>query len=764
MSVLTRSIFACLALGALVNPAAAGDLLARDNPAEPEVFELPGMRTPRIVSSLAIRMPGKSARDRAAAFTERYRETFLPGDALSELRFGRKVKTSYGHVVQLEQWFAGHKVFGKGLALAEDGLGRIRMAVNSLAPVGDLKIYRRQADEQQAIASALSAFGAKGNRVRGKPAVERAWLVSEGTLGLVYLVTVFGERPLGEYTYIVAGEPPVVLYAFLRSPMAQGYAYESNPYNADHVLVDLPYLTSDQHLTGEYVTVYNCAGTSECSTREQLAGPDLNGDYLIEPTGDNDPAEPDDLFVEVQAYYAVNTIHDYFVSIGADPAPLEIEVNHPMDQPNAQYSEGGPEIIMGQASYLDMAVENDVIFHEYGHHVFGEVASSNPLEMDDYGPVSHGLAINEATADYFSCSALDDPELGEYFADVMGQAYFPEGWLRNVDNELTCPDGLYGEAHDDSMIWSGFLWDVRELLGQQQADELYLDAMATFPATIDYPTVTQAYLESAELSLDAATMDQIQALVDERGIADCERFIALSRNEHTGFIWGRELLGGMGGNIEFIPSELHYYIEVPENATRLTVNWTDRPNGVEVALLVREDQRIEHTIQWGFPPALYSDYDFTLEDDIDISLPSADPPFEPGHTYYFQPANSGDKTGEYLISGYCETIQFDGGPDGGTDGGADGGVTDGGDTAATDGGNGDGPPDCGEGFDSAWDGEKWVCVPECKEGYEPELDEDGVWKCVAKSSGCGCATTPRPLGLIALALGLCLLLVRRKRA
>jgi len=714
---------------------------------------------PRVIGNLDISLTGATPEIRALSFVERYRKTLMPGDTDSNIVVKRVVETSYGRVVQMDQLLLGHKVFGRSLSIAEDNLKKARLVVNGLRSTADLARHSELCPEKTATSAALAAFTSAGGTTRATPSVETAWMAAGDDLVLMRLVTVRGLEPLGEFTYLV-GPMGEVIFVFNRSPMAAGYAYESNPVNDTYKQVDLPYLTSTEHLTGDNVTVYNCSGSQNCGTKEQLAAPDLNGDYLIEPTGDDDPALLTDKFVEVQAYYGINTIHDYFVGVGFNPTPIEVQVNFPMSSPNAYYDQQSNSIVMGQSSYLDTAVENDIIFHEYGHHVFGQVSQTGMFNMDEYGPVFWGLAFNEGTADYYSCSALDDPELAEYFAQTMGAAYFPNGWMRNVDNELTCPDGLYGEAHDDSMVWTGFLWKVRALIGQAQADKIYMDVIAAFPADIDFPSATQVYMDTAALTLDQATMNQVQALADERGMGDCERFIRLSTGGHTGYLFGKEVLGSMGNSLAFVPAELHYFVELPDNATHLKIDFSSRPTTADIVFLVRKDQKIQHQLTSYYPLQITSNYDFLLENDIDIDLPSADPLFEPGHTYYLQPVDRGQATGEYTISGEVVTTATDGGTDGGTaDGGADGG----GDIGA----DGGGPPDCGEGFDAAWDGEKWVCVPLCKDGYEPKL-EDGGWICAPKNSGgCGCGepgSSPAPWVTLAVLFAALVICKRRKRA
>ncbi len=469
-----------------------------------------------IVSDLKLALPGSDPARRAEVFIGRFRKSFLPGDRLSEIRVQRVVPAPYGPVTQMQQYFEGLPVYGRTLVLSEDSHKRIRMAVSSLRPLGDVIRHAELAPVKTAVENVLAAFRKGGGITRGEPQVETVWLHQGSHLVKVHLVTIPGWDPLGDFTCIVGGVQGRVGFAFQRTPMAQGYAYPSNPLRDEtHQLVDLPYLASSVVLAGEHVEVFNCTGSSadmRCDNQQHLAQPDADGNYLIEPIGANDPKLPDDAFVEVQAYYGINRMYDFFVDVGFTPDFINVGVNYKMPDasgPNAMYSNqdqdfGGPAVLMGQwMSRIDLAVENDVIFHEYGHHVFGQVSSVGMFSMDAYGPITHGLAMNEATGDYYSCSALDDPELGEYLASLLPQS-LPKGYLRNVDNDLTCPRGLYGEAHDDSMVWSGFLWEMRTRLGQPQADSLYLDVLAHFPGTVGFSTVADVYLARAEIALDPA--------------------------------------------------------------------------------------------------------------------------------------------------------------------------------------------------------------------------------------------------------------------
>jgi Zn-dependent metalloprotease len=59
--------------------------------------------------------------------------------------------------------------------------------------------------------------------------------------------------------------------------------------------------------------------------------------------------------------------------------------------------------------------------------------------------------------------------------------------LRRVDRDLHYPADLNGEVHHDGQIWSRALFDIRNALGNVEADTIIVDGSMNFTGT----TMTQ---------------------------------------------------------------------------------------------------------------------------------------------------------------------------------------------------------------------------------------------------------------------------------
>jgi len=205
---------------------------------------------------------------------------------------------------------------------------------------------------------------------------------------------------------------------------------------------------------------------------------------LTSPTYDWNWADVDTSYKreESNVFYHVNVIHDFFTK----GSPFNI---HSMDYQAiaaVEYGSGsgnafsdGTNIYLFAAGdvYESTAVLSDVVYHEYTHSVVGHVYTTDLPYEGESG------ALNEGWADYFACTVNNNSIVGEGFYVSSGAG------LRNLNNTCRYPDDIAGEVHDDSQIISGAMWDLREILGAELADELVLRGMKLEPQDF------QEYLE-----------------------------------------------------------------------------------------------------------------------------------------------------------------------------------------------------------------------------------------------------------------------------
>jgi Zn-dependent metalloprotease len=89
--------------------------------------------------------------------------------------------------------------------------------------------------------------------------------------------------------------------------------------------------------------------------------------------------------------------------------------------------------------------------------------------------------------------------------------------LRRVDENLHYPGDLNGEVHHDGEIWSRALWDIRQALGNVEADTIILQGSFDFPGTSMPDLANRTVLAAQQLYGNAAAAAVRHAFAD-RGI------------------------------------------------------------------------------------------------------------------------------------------------------------------------------------------------------------------------------------------------------
>jgi extracellular elastinolytic metalloproteinase len=203
----------------------------------------------------------------------------------------------------------------------------------------------------------------------------------------------------------------------------------------------------------------------------------------------------------------------------------------------------------------------EVVVHEYAHGVTTRMVGG-PADDTCLGGRQSG-AMGEGWSDIFAESFYGDLRLGGHF-------YEGAGWMRDPRQDLTydnlCGVGDYGcQVHDDGLIWSATLWELRESMraldttsGLDAFHEILVNGLAN---TICYPT----YIDARDGILQADT--------------------DLYSSSHHGIIWNVFANRGMGevasstGENDTSPTTSYtvpsaYVCTVPDTPTDLSVSPT----------------------------------------------------------------------------------------------------------------------------------------------------------------------------------------------
>lgn len=531
---------------------------------------------------------------------------------------------------------------------------------------GDLPSPRRpQRFEAQISAQDLGDDLRARLGAQSEPRAHEGFLLHEGEIVSVYVFDwiVSGWLTEGPATVRMWADARsgLVLRADKTSREAKGEIYEINPVLSLPEQVELPSLLSDASLTGTHVLTTSCDewvvseslfGLTRCLSQSTHALADAQGDFLFpqEPDSFDDPA------AEVHVYYHVDKmsvwLQDRF-GLSLPYAPIKAVTNFAWA--NAMFGDfdgdGAPDVSFGQdeETGIDLAYDAEVVYHELGHAVVGQLAPGLPfMTGDEYGLQWAPGAINEGAADIFSMLLSPDPNLAEY----GGQA-FGEPSIRDLAAPRRCPDDLLGEVHADGEILGSLGWRLISdpLVGQEVVADWLYGAIPLWGGEVDWPLVGRSLVQSADDLLSAGVIDGaahgvIVGALAEWNLEGCERFSAVTPDREQ-----RRLLitGGLQGDLVRLPAGTQMAIDVPSDATslKITVTSFEGIDGMGYALYGRSGQPVGHA--WTVIEAIGLGFSIPEESDwqklgmsgpalVELE-PDGEIPLIPGQTLYLSVAS-----------------------------------------------------------------------------------------------------------------------------
>jgi hypothetical protein len=170
-----------------------------------------------------------------------------------------------------------------------------------------------------------------------------------------------------------------------------------------------------------------------------------------------------------------------------------------MDAPNAYYVNN--RIVIDRR----MADDPSVALRVYNHHIL--TAAKNRRRV---GPLA---ALESGLADYFACSFLNNPNLGEQAA----RRYDPKSpFIRSLKNRRTytdLPKVTEGEfVYVGGEVWGGFFWDLREKLGTSDADALVASTWLSFTVPGNDAQIPSAFIDALFRAAEAKGPNVLEAI------------------------------------------------------------------------------------------------------------------------------------------------------------------------------------------------------------------------------------------------------------
>jgi hypothetical protein len=203
-------------------------------------------------------------------------------------------------------------------------------------------------------------------------------------------------------------------------------------------------------VVGDLVTMENQGPTAELASTLLAIQP---GGQAIWDASANSEAD-----AQVVTYVSLNTVIEYVRNnIDAQMKDIDKGIHAKVNiqkSCNAFYDGESVNFFAASMTCQNTGLIEDVIYHEYGHHVHGSEIIDGVGDFDG--------AMSEGAADFLAASITGDSGMGRGFT-------YTEEPLREIDpvgDEARWPEDIT-EIHSTGRIYSGAMWDLRKALIQQ---------------------------------------------------------------------------------------------------------------------------------------------------------------------------------------------------------------------------------------------------------------------------------------------------------
>jgi Zn-dependent metalloprotease len=477
--------------------------------------------SPRSVRGIRTEPAEGTVRQIARQFLAENRSLFGIREDLADVQYVQTTERRGIRHVKFRQVYHSLPVFGAEVIVHIDQVDRVQMVNGEYCSGIEVDTTTDTISKTAAIHAVLAALEIEG----APPSDVQAELVvfprGEGYCR-AYKVTLNTQVPLGNWVYFVDASNGEVVdgYNAMRFVKGKGSIYNSNPKRDDDEVVtaELFDLNGDRTLSGPYFRIENDEGP------EALASSD-DHEFVYEPDNTH--------FEEVMTYYHLSRVGEFFRNLGhtdhSEPMSAHVHVPDPYtqdpDYDNAYYSPSKNAFYFGHGKELnDLAKEAAVIYHEYTHSI---VDAAQPFMA-----THEAGALHEGYSDYFACSITNDPQIGEFAVEQIGDPN-----LRNLRTQKTYEDFTGFNVHNDGEIWGITCWKIHEALGRQVADRLIYESLWFLPPNATFIDAYEGIVQADSDLFGGEHIPEIEEIFAEQKISESvENYTIMASSSSGGTI------------------------------------------------------------------------------------------------------------------------------------------------------------------------------------------------------------------------------------
>jgi zinc metalloprotease ZmpB len=477
--------------------------------------------TPRAVYRIA--EPVRTAAPQVMALEYLERFASLYGIESNQLRFESATEMKGRQIVRFRQVVNGTPVYKSDIAITINQYNRVVFVASSLRPGAEKRLASTLSSLSPQAAERIALDYLKVDKRNSLRPTELTVFDRRGEATLCYRVSVvLTDGAYGDWELLIDANGGKILKAIDISCYVDGAGtvFDPDPVNrlgseyeqtglVDNNDADNATLTA-QLVTRTFPNITLTSGTyylrNPYAYIYDVESP-YNGVYgQTTSTFNYTRGDASLRFEAANVFYHVSTTMTYInTSLGIAAHPtyytegMHFDPNGLSGDLNAHYDPSNQSVAFGNpASYVDLAEDNAIIWHEMGHAIHDFITGGN---------LSQTEGLSEGSSDYWGQSYTHtitgypsgDPRY-EWFGIWGGLPGFSNHHLRTTNGTKHYPEDLVGEVHDDGEIWSAALMQINEVIGRTPTDILLWTALTGTNSSTNQADAAQA-VRQADIDL-----------------------------------------------------------------------------------------------------------------------------------------------------------------------------------------------------------------------------------------------------------------------